>query len=119
MAWISGQCGSEPDESPVLVASRLHRWTTYPSYGRNPPVGGFINSKVEIGDPSNFPSLWALASLDFDEAVGLLAVGNTFGELVLCDYVGSPLDDLARISDDFTEREALSLHVMPQVRTLS
>jgi hypothetical protein len=46
-------------------------------------------------------------------------VGNTFGELVLCDYVGSPLDDLAHISDDFTEREALSLHVMPQVRTLS
>jgi hypothetical protein len=53
-----------------------------------------------------------------DEATGLLAVGNTFGELALYDYVGSPLENLAYIGDNFTERKALEFLAMPQVRSV-
>jgi succinate-acetate transporter protein len=47
--------------------------------------------------------------------MGLLALGNVFGELVLCDYGGTWLDCLGCITDNFAERETLGLHVMPQV----
>jgi hypothetical protein len=116
MAWISGQHGAGPDESPILIASRLHHIPDF-GYGQKPSDGSVIGLEVDIGDPSNFPCLWALASFDFDEAMGLLAVGNVFGELVLCDYVGSPaLDDMATIGVDFTKQQAFNLHIMPQVR---
>jgi len=116
MAWISGQHGTEPDESPTLIASRLHHIPDF-GYGQTPSDSSVIGLEVDIGDPSNFPCLWALASVDFDEAMGLLAVGNVFGELVLCDYVGSPtLDGTATTGVDFTKRQTFDLHIMPQVR---
>ena len=46
-----------------------------------------------------------------------MALG-TFGRLVLCDYVGLPLNGLEYIAEDFTKREALSLDIMPEVRSL-
>jgi hypothetical protein len=109
MAWISGQHGINLDELPTLVACRLYRPTTPSSYSQGLSDGRTIGPEIEIGGPETeaLPSLWALATFDIDEATGLLVVGNIFGELVLCDYVGSALENLAYIGDDFTEREAL------------
>jgi hypothetical protein len=72
---------------------------------------GGLETETEI-----FMSLWAFATLDVDDATGLLAVGNIFGELVLCDYLGFPLENPAYIGNDFTELAALGLHIMPLVR---
>jgi hypothetical protein len=53
------------------------------------------------GDLSLSPSLWAYPQMDFDEALGLLVVGNTFGELAVYDYIGVQPPGLWSISDDF------------------
>jgi len=117
MFWISGQHADDIEESPILAASRLYRPTTSLVYGRSPSDDRFIDPEITIGDPEpeNLPGLWALATFDVDEATGLLALGNTFGELVLCDYVGLRLEDLAHIGNEITKRESIGLHIMPQV----
>jgi hypothetical protein len=40
--------------------------------------------------------------MHFDEAPGLLLVGNIFGELAIYNYVGVQSPELLSISDDFT-----------------
>jgi hypothetical protein len=42
------------------------------------------------GDPNLLPSLWAFTQFDFDDALGLMVVGNVFGELAFCDFVDMP-----------------------------
>ena len=42
------------------------------------------------------PALWVFPQIDFDESLGLVAVGNAFGKLVLIDYVGHRFEDLGR-----------------------
>ncbi|KIM83834.1 hypothetical protein PILCRDRAFT_87817 [Piloderma croceum F 1598] len=54
------------------------------------------------GDLSLSPSFWAYPQIDFDEALGSLAVGKTFGELAIYDYIGFQPSGLWSISEDFT-----------------
>lgn len=51
------------------------------------------------GNLDQVPAMWAIPILDFDEALGFLAVGNQFGELALYDYVGFYPPELASISE--------------------
>ncbi|KAF7302812.1 F-box domain-containing protein [Mycena kentingensis (nom. inval.)] len=37
------------------------------------------------------PALWALPLIDFDEALGVIVLGNCFGELTVYDLCGGPL----------------------------
>ena len=114
MTWISGQDGVDSDESPVLVSSCLYRPTI--SAGQGSSDERFIGKEVEIaGSSSEFPGLWALTTFDVDESMGLIALGNVFGELILCDYGGTSLGYLGSITDNFAEWEAPGLHVISQV----
>ena len=60
------------------------------------------------------PALYALGVFDFDEARGILAVGNAFGELSLIDFSGSNPWDFLKclqrpvIPSPYTGREVLS-----------
>ena len=38
---------------------------------------------------TDLPSLYAMPVMDFDDGVGLLAIGNGFGQLALCSFNGS------------------------------
>lgn len=100
MTWISGQHGTGLDELPILTyIDQPHLPATVKACRM--VDGRFIGPEIAIGgseaETKIFLSLWALATSDVD---GLLAVGNSFGELLLCDYVGLPLDDLAYIGND-------------------
>jgi hypothetical protein len=64
-----------------------------------------IERVIDISNADQLPATWALLKHDFDEALGILALGNTFGELSICDYVDQPAKDLWGMMDDFTLQE--------------
>lgn len=50
---------------------------------------GTLEIVTECKD-NRLPSLHAMPVMDFDDGMGLVAVGNAIGELALCNY-GGPL----------------------------
>ena len=57
------------------------------------PAGARCPSKIELLSECKdwrIPSLSAMPVMDFDDGMGLLAVGNALGELAICNY-GGPL----------------------------
>ncbi|KAJ7084031.1 hypothetical protein B0H15DRAFT_1023977 [Mycena belliarum] len=60
--------------------------------------------------------LWALPSLDFDDALGLTVVGNCFGEIVICDHVTRHPELCSALCADFVERSPM-LPVLPTANT--
>jgi hypothetical protein len=65
-----------------------------------------IGRAIVISNSDRLPATWALLKHDFDEALGILALGNTFGELAICDYVDQPARDLWTMMPDFTVLES-------------
>lgn len=75
-----------------------------------------LERTVDISDADRLPATWAMPKHDFDEALGLLAIGNTFGELAICDYVNQPLEHLSGLSDDCVEKFAEDIVIASKVR---
>ncbi|KAJ7613781.1 hypothetical protein DFH06DRAFT_1330452 [Mycena polygramma] len=67
-----------------------------------------------LKDPAEVPSaaLWAFPSLDFDEALGLTVLGNSFGEIVVHDHVQSDPVPCCGLAPDVTYRQALSSPIL-------
>lgn len=53
-------------------------------------------------------ALWALPSLDFDEALGYTVLGNCFGELAIYDYVPSDPIKCCGLASDLTHHQRVS-----------
>ncbi|KAH7884056.1 hypothetical protein F5I97DRAFT_1640317 [Phlebopus sp. FC_14] len=90
-------------------------------------------SEVPVTDPvddddiyCSFPALWAFPVMSFDEAIGLLAVGNIFGELAVFDLVPDGPEAFNMIKDlplceeshnstspSFSDQTPLTLDVIP------
>jgi hypothetical protein len=94
------------EKSPQLVLASIEskgRAGALDSSGRIP--SSFLQTSLEqhincTGDLSVTPALWAFPQIDFDEALGLVAIGNIFGELALYDLVGLPLCGMWSLSLD-------------------
>ena len=59
------------------------------------PAGAGSASKIELLSECKdwrLPSLHAMPVMDFDDGMGLFAIGNAVGELAVCNY-GGPLTD--------------------------
>ncbi|KAF7293017.1 hypothetical protein MIND_01201000 [Mycena indigotica] len=50
------------------------------------------------------PAIWGVASIDFDDALGVVAIGNCFGELWVYDFGSERPIRPPRLSIDLTER---------------
>jgi hypothetical protein len=83
-----------------VLGVRLSQFSKYADTGR------FVERPVDLSDSERLPATWAMPKYDFDEALGILALGNNFGELALCDYVNQPSVDLWGIMSDFSLHEA-------------
>ncbi|KIM72581.1 hypothetical protein PILCRDRAFT_829682 [Piloderma croceum F 1598] len=105
MTWISGGERKSIDP-PVLLFSAFNR--VGPSLFNGDDSGPLLEVEIDIGDTERFPALWAFSQLDFDEALGVLAVGNVFGELAVCDYVGRWLDELLLLAEDVATTDVVA-----------
>ncbi|KAJ7481477.1 hypothetical protein FB451DRAFT_129695 [Mycena latifolia] len=61
-------------------------------------------SKTKLEDHSAQPALWAIPTVDFDDALGLTVVGNCFGELAIYDHDGRHPELCGALSFDFTNQ---------------
>jgi hypothetical protein len=94
------------EKSPQLVLASIEpkgRASALDSSDRIP--SSFLQTSLEqhincTSDLAVTPALWAFPQIDFDEALGLVAIGNIFGELALYDLVGSPLCGMWSLSLD-------------------
>lgn len=77
-----------------------------------------LKQEMIIGEESKLPALWAMPKFEFDEALGILVVGNIYGELGICDYVGQPMSDI-HIAEDFSTHRASDLGPYPKVRPIA
>jgi hypothetical protein len=112
ITWISGGVQLNFD-SPILCSSVLT--LEGPGICNFDDPGSLFAAEIEISDTEKFPALWAFPQFDFDEALGLLAVGNVFGELAVCDYVGRWSDDLLLLAEDISAADAPSFLRLPDV----
>jgi hypothetical protein len=115
MTWISGGERKSIDP-PVLLSSAFNR--VGPSVFNGDDSEPLLEAGLDIGDVERLPALWAFSQLDFDEALGVLAVGNVFGELAVCDYVGRWLDELLLLAEDVVTTDAEPSLSLPHVCTL-
>lgn len=87
--WLS----NDPYSRPSIAYARLDRTLDVPILNPSYPEQdiSIIFTKPPIAcicDLSLLPALWAFPKFDFDDASGLVVVGNVFGELALIDLVG-------------------------------
>lgn len=80
----------------------------------------FDNRLKLTWQPSAPVALTAFPRLDFDDALGLVVMGNMFGELALVDYVGVRLEEIWSISQDIfgCPGGSWDLSPVPVVRSL-
>ena len=62
---------------------------------------------------SSVASLSAFPVIDFDDTLGLVVIGNIFGELAVIDYVGLGSPDIWSISQDIFSYDAKDAQVAP------
>jgi hypothetical protein len=86
-----GRYCANRDAAPTLNSATFRRPASYATDAID-CSNTLIDRALDIGNEDLLPCLWGLAITDFDEAIGLLAVGNIFGELAICDYVGLRTD---------------------------
>ncbi|KAF7290899.1 hypothetical protein HMN09_01268400 [Mycena chlorophos] len=111
--WVSIY-GGDPPVDPYFVSMTL------PRDGR--PAGTPISWDAQS---AGYAALWGLPCLDFDDALGIVVMGNCFGELAVYDCddawhrcigwapdAGWPVEPLAKK----LPKEALPLDVRPQPR---
>lgn len=115
ITWISeGSWTEESDEPPTLFASTLSRGLFDVDEVDN-EHNNLVEQAIDIGDAHLLPATWALPKYDFDEALGILAFGNSFGEIALCDYVRTPATDIWSIAHDFSIQDAEGITSLSQV----
>jgi hypothetical protein len=102
------------DEAPTLNSANFRLPVGNTTYVEE-RTDALIDPPFDIGNADLLPSLWGLATTDFDEAIGLLAVGNVFGELAICDYVGLRRDSLSHIAN-VPPQDAAELTTVSNVR---
>jgi hypothetical protein len=102
------------DEAPTLNSANFHLPVGHTTEAAEHP-DALIDPPFDIGNPDLLPCLWGLTTTDFDEAIGLVAVGNVFGELAICDYVGLRTESLAHIAN-VHRQDAAYLPVVSNVR---
>ncbi|KAJ7249559.1 hypothetical protein B0H12DRAFT_1122184 [Mycena haematopus] len=66
-------------------------------------------------DTADEPALWAIPTLDFDEALGLTVVGNILGELAIYDHVGQNPECCTGLAIDSTDQESPVPPLLPTV----
>ncbi|KIM72583.1 hypothetical protein PILCRDRAFT_739740 [Piloderma croceum F 1598] len=109
ITWISGGIQLNVDP-PILCSSVLNLEEPGICFDDS---GSLFEAEIEISDTEKFPALWAFPQFDFDEALGLLVVGNVFGELAVCDYVGRWSNDLLLLAEDISAADAPSFLRLP------
>ncbi|KAF7290896.1 F-box domain-containing protein [Mycena chlorophos] len=78
--WISVAGGDgQSTVDPYLMSMDI------PQYGTLRPLGISQPISWSLGPPDS-PALWGLPSLDFDDTLGTVVMGNCFGELAFYDY---------------------------------
>jgi hypothetical protein len=114
ITWISGGRKKNVD-SPVLLSSNLN----FDGSGvcDADDFVPLLQAEIDIGNAETFPALWAFPQFDFDEALGVLVLGNVFGELAVCDYVGRWSDELSLLAKDISSTGAQSFSGLPFVCT--
>jgi hypothetical protein len=109
LSWLSQSPRVEGNwVPPAIFMSTLNQHFTLPT-GIDNTHHLLIGTEINIADADRLPATWAMPKLEFDEALGLLAIGNTFGELAICDYVKQSTDQLGdfasepswKIAEDF------------------
>lgn len=109
---------NDADNRPSIACARLDRTLDLPALNPslpehlNPPDDiapgisiAIIKPPIEfICDISALPALWAFPKIDFDDASGLVVVGNVFGELSLIDLVGHGISANPRAIDGTTNQ---------------
>lgn len=100
---------SEPPRLQYSVSSP-------PTAGNALPKIGSQDSKI-VWD-SSLPVLWAYPQFDFDDSMGIVVVGNTFGELAIVDYLGGQNADIWSLSRDlvYSDSDVPCNEPAPQVR---
>ncbi|KAF7371037.1 hypothetical protein MSAN_00737900 [Mycena sanguinolenta] len=66
-----------------------------------------------VWDTDGEPALWAIPTIDFDEALGLTVVGNIFGELAIYDHVGQHPERCTDLSIDLTDQKTAVPPLLP------
>jgi hypothetical protein len=103
------------DVAPTFYSATIHQSASHATDAAE-RLDALVVRALDIGNAELLPCLWGLAMADFDEAIGLLAVGNVFGELAICDYVGLRMENLSHIAKEFPLQDAADLHIFPNVR---
>lgn len=85
-----------------LQSPRLKSSVPFPSTTGNAPPRS-VQKELELVWDSSLPVLWAFPQFDFDDTVGVVVVGNIFGELAIVDYLGSQHVDIWSFSRDIVE----------------
>jgi hypothetical protein len=101
--------------APTLTSATFRRPASYATDAID-CSNTLIDRALGIGNEDLLPCLWGVAITDFDEAIGLLAVGNIFSELAICDYVGLRTDSLSHIAKEFPLQDTADLQIFPSVR---
>lgn len=114
LTWISEGPFLGTHQPPTLFASTLGRSSSCIEELDN-AHDNLVKQAIDIGDPNLLPATWAMPRYDFDEALGILVFGNSFGEVALCDYVRLPVADIWGIADDFVTQDAGDTIRLPQV----
>jgi hypothetical protein len=112
ITWLSTglSIGGGESAPPTISAASLSQFQ-----GDDRPLHTLLERTIDIGDADRLPATWAIPQYDFDETLGLLAIGNTFGELAICDYVKQPLEHLGSLANGFTEKSTEGLVISSNV----
>lgn len=112
ITWLSvgPRIGPGKHAPPTISAAALSR---FQDDGQSTHT--LLDRTIDISGADRLPASWAIAQHDFDETLGLLAIGNTFGELAICDYVKQPLEHLSGLVDDFIIESTKGLVISSKV----
>ncbi|KAJ7490738.1 hypothetical protein FB451DRAFT_1552360 [Mycena latifolia] len=66
-------------------------------------------------DEPGRPALWALPAVDFDDALGIIVIGNCFGELAIYDHGGGHPERCAGLATDFTDQQSSLPPLLPTI----
>lgn len=102
LLWINGKETAPRDD----FRQKLPYLVSAPSDMCTQDARTSDNRQTELKTDTIALALWAYSQIEFDESLGLVAIGNVFGELALIDYVGFRCDDIWTVSKPVTAQDS-------------
>ncbi|KAF7292960.1 hypothetical protein MIND_01195200 [Mycena indigotica] len=104
--WISAAEATIFSENPHL---RLCQGALPPTFSGDTAMQQLSTTFADMEDPA----IWGVASIDFDDALGIVVIGNCFGELTVYDFASERPIHHPPLFVDMTERAEPLPTVLP------